>query len=338
MNLCCLGNTRRHLTRCFLGSICLLLLRLSGRDWCADSVGQNVWVVLPGLSQRKVDVWFCLPLRICIFLCIACFLFKIRIPTKEFKFNHSAGKSDRHGWLYKSVPRLSQRFKHTNFSSKIPSPWQSTPQLLLTSLHSSAFWLTRPIPKTSTFQTFSQKQPTFKNTQKKLPNHSGLNSTTTVECNKNPHITIQDAPKCWFQKNPPFFLTFGGMGFLSINRFLAPQTMVPLGFPYGAAACAAAASAAAFSCRRRFSSCTSCRRYLSSVEKLQDFFPHTRFTTNALRFWVGNFFFKGFRKNDENSWFDKKNTWQMVGRNQLLFRTWKRQEALSRSCLKFCIS
>ena len=275
MNLCCLGNTRRHLTRCFLGSICLLLLRLSGRDWCADSVGQNVWVVLPGLSQRKVDVWFCLPLCICIFLCIACFLFKIRIPTKEFKFNHSAGKSDRHGWLYKSVPRLSQRFKNTNFSIKIPSPWQSTPaiaadiaaflSILVDSPNSQDLNFPNILTKTTNFQKHTKKNYRI------IPDWNQL----LLLMQKNPHITIQDAPKCWFQKKSPFFLTFWGMGFLSINRFLAPQTMVPLGFPYGAAACAAAASAAAFSCRRRFSSCTSCRRYLSSVENPQIFVPQT---------------------------------------------------------------
>ena len=231
MNLCCLGNTRRHLTRCFLGSICLLLLRLSGRDWCADSVGQNVWVVLPGLSQRKVDVWFCLPLRICIFLCIACFLFKIRIPTKEFKFNHSAGKSDRHGWLYKSVPRLSQRFKHTNFSSKIPSPWQSTPQLLLTSLHSSAFWLTRPIPKTSTFQTFSQKQPTFKNTQKKTTEsfRTELNYYCWMQ-QKSPH-NHSGCSKMLVPKKSPIFPHLWEHGIFVHQPFFGPPNYGTLGLP-----------------------------------------------------------------------------------------------------------
>ena len=110
--------------------------------------------------------------------------------------------------------------------------------------------------------------------KKKLPNHSGLKSTTTVDAKKSPH-NHSGCSKMLVPKKIPFFLTFWGMGCLSINRFLAPQTMVPLGFPYGAAACAAAASAAAFSCRRRFSSCTSCRRYLSSVENPQIFVPQT---------------------------------------------------------------
>lgn len=134
--------------------------------------------------------------------------------------------------------------------------------------------------------------------KKKLPKHSGLNSTTTVECKKIPKKTFQDAPKCWFQKKSPIFPhLFGAWDFCPSTVFWPPKQKVPLGFPYGAAACAAAASAAAFSCRRRFSSCTSCRRYLSSVENPLDFFPHIRFTTNALRFWVGHLsFFKVLEK------------------------------------------
>ena len=125
---------------------------------------------------------------------------------------------------------MSQRFKPTNFSSKIPSPWQSTPQLLLTSLHSSAFWLTRPIPKTSTFQTFSQKQPTFKNTQKKLPNHSGLKSTTTVECKKIP-TNHSGCSKMLVPKKSPIFPHLLGHGIFVHQPFFGPPKYGTLGLP-----------------------------------------------------------------------------------------------------------
>lgn len=68
--------------------------------------------------------------------------------------------------------------------------------------------------------------------KKKLPKHSGLNSTTTVECKKIPKKNISGCSKMLVPKKIPHFSSpFWGMGFLSINRFLAPKTKGTLGLP-----------------------------------------------------------------------------------------------------------
>lgn len=54
--------------------------------------------------------------------------------------------------------------------------------------------------------------------KKKLPKHSGLNSTTTVECKK-----IQKKNISGSKKNPPFFLTFLGHGIFVHQPFFGPQ-------------------------------------------------------------------------------------------------------------------
>ena len=126
--------------------------------------------------------------------------------------------------------------------------------------------------------------------KKKLPNHSGLKSTTTVDAKKSPH-NHSGCSKMLVPKKIPIFPHLLGHGIFVHQPFFGPPNYGTIGLPL---------RRCRLRCRRLGSSfllppALFLLHFVQKIPLLSGKSPDFC-STNALRFWVGHFFFKLLEK------------------------------------------